>query len=73
MNLVILFVKKQAKSILSQFFELNINDSNFAILYIFSDRGKTLFSFAGVAYIHQRQQKINYKIFEKYCILSYYF
>ena len=45
--------KKYFKSVL---LELNLTESNFAILFICSDRGTILFSFAGVAYIHQRQQ-----------------
>ena len=36
--------------------ELNLTESNFAIQYLCSDRATILFSFAGVAYIHQRQQ-----------------
>ena len=45
--------KKYFKSVL---LELNLTESNFAILHICPDRGTILFSFAGVAYIHQSQQ-----------------
>ena len=50
------FIETSKKYLKSVLLELNLTESNFAILFIYSDRGTILFSFAGVAYIHQRQQ-----------------